>query len=148
MANKGQSNSRKERRQHDQPNAAGFKKGDKGVFLDKHGNRRIYEISLTPQGEVLSKFGAHPVQITAIFHHLMESNVQSRQMILMAAQKFRKEKRKKAILAKIKHIWSIITKPFTKVPQIEKKPQTGHVDPKVLESERQALSKAPNLKKI
>ena len=95
MASKAKTK-RQLRRQKGIPNKAGFKASDEGVFLDKHGNRRIYEIALTPEGEVVSRFGAHPVQIMNIFVLLMEENTQSRAMVLSSARQYRNQKRFKA----------------------------------------------------
>lgn len=143
MSSKKPSPKRQARRKEGKSNPAGFRASDEGVFLDKHGNRRIYEVALTPEGEVLSRFGAHPVQVSSIFNLLMHEHVQSRAMILGAANRFKKEKRKQAFQAFFVRVWSKITKPFTKTPQIE--PETPQKKPDIsaeIAREKEAIAKS------
>lgn len=74
-------------------NEAGYYEGMPGVFLDKDGNRRIYEIRQLPNGEIEGLLGCHPVQAIDCVIVLMESNPMIRQMYLGAARKYKRAHR-------------------------------------------------------
>ena len=74
-------------------NEAGYYEGMPGVFLDKEGNRRIYEIRQLPNGEIEGLLGCHPVQAIDCVIVLMESNPMIRQMYLGAARKYKRAHR-------------------------------------------------------
>ena len=92
-------NARKERRraearqkEHEaKKNKGGFYKGMEGVWLDEHGNRRIYEISVTPDGDVISRHGCDPKLAFICFADLMKNGDFSRAFILKLADQYRKE---------------------------------------------------------
>jgi hypothetical protein len=71
-------------------NEAGFYEGMAGVFVDELGNRRILEISLTPDADVLLRMGAHPIQMNQCQMSLMETSPMFRQMILTCSKKWRR----------------------------------------------------------
>lgn len=121
-------------------NKAGFYKGMPGVFLDKHGNRRIYEIRLTPEGEVEGLIGAHPKQVMACVDLLMQKHPQIRSIILLSSRRFRRKRFIKAFLGFFQGLWYKVFKPKKKAPE---RARMEAVSPEVkenIEKEKKALA--------
>ena len=75
----------------DKQNPAGYYKGMPGVFTDKHGNRRIYEISQLPSGEIQSSMGCMPQQIVTCMAVLMKADPMTAQMMQGAIKRYKRE---------------------------------------------------------
>jgi len=108
------SQTRRENREHiRKQNKGGFYKGMPGVFLDKSGNRRMYEIAISPQGEIISRMGADPAEIRACLREHMKTSPITRTMIVTLANEFMTEKEKadrnKNRWQWLNRIWKAIT---------------------------------------
>ena len=85
-------------------NDAGFYEGMTGVFIDELGNRRIMELSLTPDADVLLRMGAHPVQMQQCMQSVMETSPMFKQMVLKTSKDFRRAQFIGRIRLKV-HLW-------------------------------------------
>lgn len=98
-------------------NKGGFYKGMPGVFLDKHGNRRIYEVRLTPEGEVEGLIGAHPKQVMACLEVLMDTSPQIRNIVILTSRKYRIRRRRKRLKAIFVNWWANLFKKKKEAPE-------------------------------
>lgn len=74
----------------DKMNKAGFYEGMPGVFLDADGNQRIYEVFLTPNNELLVRYGVHPAGVNKAFKHLIQENELTRAAFMIAVDTYRR----------------------------------------------------------
>lgn len=133
--NTKRSKARKSGIEADKQNAAGFYKGMDGVFLDKEGNRRIYEISLSPDGTINVKLGCHPIQASHIIAQLMTDHPMTRQFVFIAVEKYKAERTKMSrFKAFFVSIWQFISGTKHKAPKGDDK----IVDPTTLKGEKPA----------
>lgn len=89
-------------------NAGGFYEGMAGVFIDEHGNRRMMEVSVTPDAEVVLRLGAHPVQINECNLSLMDTSPMFRQMILQCVKRYKREQFIGRVKSKLIQWWRYI----------------------------------------
>jgi hypothetical protein len=75
-------------------NKGGYYPGMPGVWLNTHGERRLWDIALNEEGEVASRMDPRPHDIYKALLTLMDTHPMSRNMILQAAKSWTKGKRK------------------------------------------------------
>lgn len=75
-------------------NKGGYYPGMSGVWLNSHGERRLWDIAINEKGEVASRMDPRPHDIYKALLTLMDTHPMSRNMILQAANSWHKGKRR------------------------------------------------------
>lgn len=92
-------------------NAGGFYEGMPGVFLDADGNRKMYEVLITPQGEVITKLGCHPVHLKQCLSAVVTAQPIFRSVIMTVAHQYAADKAKAQAEADAKSVEKLNMKP-------------------------------------
>lgn len=75
-------------------NKGGFYPGMPGVWLNNHGERRLWDVSISDNAEIISRMDPRPHDVYKAILTLMDTNPMSRNMILQAAKSWHKGKQK------------------------------------------------------
>lgn len=75
-------------------NKGGYYPGMPGVWLNSHGERRLWDIAINENAEVASRMDPRPHDVYKALLTLMDTHPMSRNMILQAANSWHKGKRK------------------------------------------------------
>lgn len=107
-------------------NKAGFYDGMPGVWIDADGNQRIYEVALTPENELITRFGVHPSSVAKAFQALAEDNPITRNAMFLAVDKYRSKQKWFKLKQAVKSFSNNLFKWKTKVTEEQGRMKSEH----------------------